>query len=367
LNYFNGDGQGAGFPTARGASTEEEFIRQRDKLINALVTMNADIVGLMEVENDGFGEFSAIQDLVNGLNAQTSENSWAFVDLNAAQIGTDKITSAIIYRTDKLAEIGTAAHTTEEPFHYGNRPPVVQTFLDLATNDKFSLVVTHLRSKGSCGSATGDDQDLGDGQGCWNATRVNAVNSLLAWLNTNPTGVAESDYIVLGDMNAYGMEDPINAFKAAGLSHVMQDFHGNQTHSYIYQGESGSLDHAFASPSMNEKVLSITDWHINADEPKALDYNMEYKSDYQLSNFYANDVYRTSDHDPIVISLDMALLGDWDGDEDVDVFDMRALILAIQHGGEINASFDINEDGLINMLDVRALKGLCTRRGCAPK
>lgn len=242
----------------------------------------------------------------------------------------------------------------------------MQTFSDLASNSKFSLVVAHLRSKGSCSSATGDDQDLNDGQGCWNATRVTAVNAMLAWLDTNPTGAMNSDYIVLGDMNAYSMEDPIEAFKAAGLSHVMQEFHGNYTHSYIYQGESGSLDHVFASASIRSKVKGITDWHINADEPKALDYNMEYKSDYQLSNYYSNDVYRASDHDPIVISLSMALLGDWDGDNDVDVYDIRALMTAIQRHSEIDASFDLNEDGVINMLDVRALSALCTKSRCAP-
>ncbi|NMP32578.1 ExeM/NucH family extracellular endonuclease [Thalassotalea sp. M1531] len=367
LNFFNGDGKGAGFPTSRGADSFEEFVRQRDKLITALLAMDADVVGLMELENDGFGEFSAISDLVSGLNDNTSDGQWAFVNLNAEQIGTDKITSGIIYRSDRVAEVGTASFTTAEPFHYGNRPPVVQTFNDLANNDKFTLVVTHLRSKGSCGSATGADVDLNDGQGCWNATRVNAVNALFNWLSSSPTGITESDYILLGDMNAYGMEDPISAIKAAGLSHIMQELHGNHTHSYIYQGESGSLDHAFASPSMRKKVKAITDWHINADEPNALDYNMEYKSEYQLSNFYANNVYRTSDHDPIVISLDMALRGDMDGDDDVDVFDMRALILAIQHHKEIDMSFDLNSDGIINMLDVRVLRTICTNKGCAPK
>mgnify|MGYP001942600444 CR=1 FL=1 len=367
LNFFNGDGQGAGFPTARGASNFDEYIRQRDKLVTALVALDADVVGLMELENDGFDQHSAIQALVDSLNAATSGNLWAFVNLNVPNIGTDKITSGIIYRTDKVAEIGTAAFTAAVPFDYGNRPPVTQTFKDLATQDQFGLVVAHLRSKGSCSKATGNDKDLNDGQGCWNATRVTAVNTMLAWLDTNPTGIAESDYIILGDMNAYSMEDPLETFKAAGLSHLMQEFHGNNNHSYIYQGESGSLDHILASASMRQKVTAITDWHINADEPRALDYNTEYKSDYQLSNLYAIDAYRTSDHDPLIVSLDLGLTGDWDLDGDVDVFDMRALILAIQRRQNIANSFDLNEDGIINMLDVRALRSLCTNRGCAPK
>ncbi|WP_206486146.1 ExeM/NucH family extracellular endonuclease [Thalassotalea sp. G2M2-11] len=304
LNFFNGDGQGAGFPTSRGADTAEEFVRQRDKLISALLAMNADVVGLMELENDGFGEFSAIQDLVNGLNANAAEGQWAFVNLHVDNVGTDQISSGIIYRSDKVAEVGTATFTTQAPFDYGNRPPVVQTFKDLSNQDEFNLVVTHLRSKGSCRKAQGDDKDLNDGQGCWNATRVLAVNTLLAWLDTQPTGIDEADTIILGDMNAYSMEDPINTFKAAGFAHLMQEFHGDQSYSYVYRGESGSLDHAFSSPTMRKKVKAITDWHINADEPRTLDYNMEYKSDYQLANLYANNAYRASDHDPVVIALD---------------------------------------------------------------
>ncbi|MCC2607162.1 ExeM/NucH family extracellular endonuclease [Planctobacterium marinum] len=304
LNYFNGDGQGAGFPTSRGADSMEEFVRQRDKTIAAILTMDAHIVGLLEVENDGFGEFSAIQDLVNGLNDNATEGEWDFVNFNADNIGTDQITSAIIYRKDMVAEVGTAAHTTAVPFDYGNRAPVAQTFKDLSNNDELTFVVTHLRSKGSCSSAEGDDQDLGDGQGCWNATRVLAANELMSWLTTNPTGIAESDIMILGDMNAYGMEDPITTFKSHGLTDLKAAYLGSYNYSYIYQGESGSLDHAFASASLSNKIKSVTDWHINADEPIALDYNTEYKSAYQQANLYAPDAYRASDHDPVIIEID---------------------------------------------------------------
>ena len=67
LNFFNGDGAGGGFPTSRGANTPFELQRQRAKEVNALATMNADIVGLMEMENDAAPN-SAVADLVAGLN-----------------------------------------------------------------------------------------------------------------------------------------------------------------------------------------------------------------------------------------------------------------------------------------------------------
>ncbi|GEK09815.1 ExeM/NucH family extracellular endonuclease [Pseudoalteromonas peptidolytica] len=308
LNYFNGDGQGAGFPTPRGADNAEEFERQKAKTVAAITALDADIVGLLELENDGFDERSAIADLVNALNVSDPVNTYAFVNLNTERVGGDAITSGIIYRSNKVSEVGTPAYTETVPFDYGNRPPVVQTFKDITSEETFTVVMAHLRSKGSCSKAEGLDQDQNDGQGCWNQTRVNAVNTLSQWLNTNPTGVVEDDVIILGDMNAYAKEDPINTYITNGYANIKQALHGdNLDYSYVYQGRIGSLDHAFASTSMMTKIKSVTDWHINADEPVALDYNTEYKSDNHKASLYAPHPYRASDHDPVVIDLKLAV------------------------------------------------------------
>ncbi|OHU84928.1 MULTISPECIES: ExeM/NucH family extracellular endonuclease [Pseudoalteromonas] len=304
LNYFNGDGQGAGFPTPRGADNAQEFERQKAKTVTAMLKLDADLFGILEMENDGFGELSALADLTAALNAQDSENTYAYVDLGTEKVGGDAIMSAIIYRSNKVKEIGTAAFTEAVPFDYGNRPPVMQTFTDLQSNETFNLVVAHLRSKGSCSKATGLDEDQNDGQGCWNQTRVDAVKVLAGWLDTKPTGQDDPDTIILGDMNAYGQEDPIRAYVEQGYQDIKKQLHQSTTdYSYVYQGRIGSLDHAFASESMMEKVVDIADWHINADEPVALDYNTEYKSEKHQASLYAEHAYRASDHDPIVIEL----------------------------------------------------------------
>lgn len=67
LNFFNGNGSGQGFPTPRGADNTEQMKRQLQKIVAALTALDADVVGLMEIENDGFGEHSAILQLVNAL------------------------------------------------------------------------------------------------------------------------------------------------------------------------------------------------------------------------------------------------------------------------------------------------------------
>jgi hypothetical protein len=56
----------------------------------------------------------------------------------------------------------------------------------------------------------------------------------------------------------------------------------------------------------------VTEWHINADEPSVLDYNTDFKSPNLQSTLYNADQYRISDHDPIIIGLDL-LAYDFDG------------------------------------------------------
>ncbi|ETJ46572.1 ExeM/NucH family extracellular endonuclease [Pseudoalteromonas agarivorans] len=302
LNYFNGDGQGGGFPTSRGADSEEEFVRQEAKLVSAISAMQADVVGLMEIENDGFGEFSAIASLVNALNDADSANNYAFVDFNVAQIGTDEITTALIYRADKVEEVGTAAITTDYPFDYSNRAPIAQSFKSLLTDEVFTVSVAHLKSKGSCGDDNNDD--LGDGQGCWNEIRTEAADAFTDWLDNKPTGVDDEDIILVGDMNAYAMEDPIRKFDEKGYKNVVAELDGDTlSYSYSFSGRAGSLDHALATESLLSKVVAANDWHINADEPIVLDYNLEFKSEGHQSTLYAEGPYRASDHDPVIVDI----------------------------------------------------------------
>lgn len=307
LNYFNGDGQGGGFPTSRGADSEAEFIRQQAKIVSAIVALEADVIGLMEIENDGFDEFSAIASLVAALNDEDSVNDYAFVDFKVNQIGTDQITTALIYRANKVTEVGNAVITTQAPFDYSNRAPIAQSFKSLTTDEVFTVAVAHLKSKGSCGSADGNNADVGDGQACWNEIRVAGANAYADWLNTKPTGVDDEDIILVGDMNSYAMEDPIRALADKGFKNVVAELDGNTLgYSYSFSGRLGSLDHAVASPSLLTKVVAATDWHINADEPISLDYNVEFKSDAQQASLYANDAYRASDHDPVIVDIKSA-------------------------------------------------------------
>jgi predicted extracellular nuclease len=307
LNYFNGNGAGGGFPTARGAETPFEFDRQRDKIIAAIGELDADVVGLMELENDDTdAQYGAIEDLVDGLNEANGAGTYDFIDTGV--VGTDAIRVGILYQPASVTPVGDFAvlDASVDPRFIStlNRPSIAQTFEANADGARITAVVNHLKSKGSDCNAVGDP-DTGDGQGNCNGTRTAAAEALVDWLDTDPTESGDTDFLLLGDMNAYAQEDPITAFRDAGYVDTIDAFVGDDGYSYVFEGQSGYLDHALASPSLAVQVTDVTEWHINADEPVALDYNVNFKSAGQIDSFYSDQAYRSSDHDPVLVGLDL--------------------------------------------------------------
>ena len=366
LNFFNGNGTGGGFPTSRGANTAAEFARQKTKIVSALAGLNADIIGLIEIENDGYGSTSAIAELTSALNAATNINAWKFINPGVDKIGSDEIAVGFIYRSDKATAIGQTAildSSVDARFiDSKNRPALAQSFRVNSNRAIATAVVNHFKSKGSDCNALGDT-DIGDGQGNCNLTRTQAASALVDWLSTDPTGVNDSDYLIIGDLNSYAKENPIAQILNAGYSDLINLFGGSDAYSYVFDGQAGYLDHGLASGSLTPQVLFAADWHINADEPISLDYNTEFKSPAQINSLYSPDAYRSSDHDPLLISL--KLIVDLDGDGDVDKHDVQLVSSA---RGAIPGAYDqrdVNGDGAINALDTRALTLQCTRPGCA--
>ncbi|MPZ73952.1 MAG: ExeM/NucH family extracellular endonuclease [Nitriliruptorales bacterium] len=296
LNYFNGPD----FPTSRGADTTQEFERQRTKILAAIDQLGADVVGLMEIENDGYGPGSAIADLVAGLNDLAGTSIWAFVDPGRDRLGDDEIAVGLIYRTDHVAWVGEAAvlDSSVDPGFIDrlSRPVLAATFN--YRGDKMTVAVNHLKSKGSSCADYGDPED--PEQGNCNGVRTAAAQAEADWLRSHPTGFRERDVMVIGDLNAYGREDPIDALSAGGFSKIIDSSAAAPHYSYVFDGRSGMLDHALASQELMAKVTGATIWHINADEPLAYDYDLSFG---RPPGLYEPHAYRSSDHDPVVVGV----------------------------------------------------------------
>jgi uncharacterized repeat protein (TIGR01451 family) len=188
-----------------------------------------------------------------------------------------------------------------------DRPPFAQTFSLNSNGEKFSVIVNHFKSK-SCGVASGADADLG--QGCWNAKRTVQAQNLLNFINDIKTSAADNDVLVIGDLNAYGKEDPINTLVAGGLTSEIARLIA-VAYSFVFDGAAGYLDHALTTSSLSAQITGVTEWHNNADEPSVIDYNVEFKntpcctSTCLSPDLYTPAPYRAADHDPVIIGMQL--------------------------------------------------------------
>lgn len=345
LNYFNSDfgGNANPFGDSRGAASEEEFAQQSAKIVNALLAIDADIVGLIEVENNGFDEGSAIFDLVAKLNQQLSpvKHYQILSKPGVDYIGRDVITNHAIYRPSVVALEG--FDTIELPQQHvdlGNgkfkrakqRDTVVASFRLPSSEHAITIAVNHFKSKGS--SCWEDDQQNGDPdlQGSCEKFRVSAAYQL-------GEQMAQFDgyKILMGDLNSYAGEDaimvltnrehapadysihaardtyiggdqvtgtPLHGEQGAlieqsyGYVNVIQSMHPG-SFSYAFNDSVGSLDYFLAEPALMPYIIDGTDWAINSVESTWFEY--ERRNTKAFEKF--DDPYRSSDHDPAIVVL----------------------------------------------------------------
>lgn len=284
-NYFNGDGKGQGFPTPRGAETMAEFKQQRERIGAAIEVLDPHIIAVMELENDGFGDDSAAQDFIKLATAATG-GTWAASRPAGDNTGDDYITVGLFYRTDLVKAVGKAATLTGPEFTK-SRQPMAQVFQAASSDEQALIVVNHLKSKGSCPDS-GENARQKDGQGCWNPMRVASAIKMSAWAKSTAVSTGTENILILGDLNAYRMEDPIYAMRDAGFTELMDD-HQHPVYSFVYRGQYGSLDYAFASAALLDKIDKAFIWNVNAGYPGKLSLPQPWM--------------RFSDHDPVVVDI----------------------------------------------------------------
>ncbi|WP_336922106.1 ExeM/NucH family extracellular endonuclease [Aquipuribacter sp. SD81] len=365
LNYFatvddtasgsSGPCGPSGTDDCRGADSEDERERQLAKIVAALTEIDADVFGLIEIQND---EGEATQQIVDALNAATAPGTYDYVDTGF--IGTDAIKQAFLYKTATVAPVGDYALLTQaddERFRDDrNRPALIQTFEEVATGEVLTVAVNHFKSKGS-GCGAGDDSPE-DGSGNCDLTRTLAAQALADYLATDPTGSGDPDYLVIGDLNSYSQERPITTLEAAGYVDLLERYQGLESYGYVFDGLLGHLDHALATPSLAEQVTGAGGWLINADEVPLLDYNdtvldtgeQSFERESTALPLYEPNAYRSSDHDPVVvgISLDSAPVADAGGPYTVKPGSRVRLDASASYdleGEDITFEWDLDGDG----------------------
>ncbi|SLK11047.1 ExeM/NucH family extracellular endonuclease [Arthrobacter sp. P2b] len=293
---------------ARGAANAENFQRQQDKIVSAITKAGAVVVTLMEIENSaqfGKNRDDALSKLVDALNTATP-GIWDYVrsPANAPPLSDeDMIRTAFIYKKAVAEPVGESIIHNDTVAFASARKPLAQVFKPVGggAGTQFIAIANHFKSKGS--AATPDDTDKG--QGASNLARTAQARSLLDFATSLQSAKGTDKVFLIGDFNAYGKEDPINVFTSAG--YVNQDdkarnADGSAKHSYLFGGMVGSLDHILASPAANAVVTGADIWNINSVESVALEYS---RHNNNVTNYYAPDQFRASDHDPVVVGLNL--------------------------------------------------------------
>jgi predicted extracellular nuclease len=254
---------------------------QKQRLLKAISAINADLYGFCEVgQND-----AVIKALVDGMNAAKGSNVYAYIPLHGNTTSTYEVVN-IVYRTDRLTPHKDCIKIVQG---VQNRK-FIQAFRDNSSGEIFIFSINHFKAKSGNGSGPNADQD--DGQGVYNHDRKLEAQALLSKFDEIKGYYGTHRMIIMGDLNAMHYEDPIMIFRNAGFVNQTYRFDTNQ-YSYRYDDMVQYLDYSLANDSLAQYITGATIWHINADEPSSLSWG-------RSSN---TDVYRCSDHDPVIVGM----------------------------------------------------------------
>lgn len=308
-----GNGVGSDSPTFRGAWSESAFNDQKGKILTALEGLDADVIGLSEIENaantvDGSYD-DAVKYLVGELNSRAGSEKWDYVKAPAnASADTDVIRTAIIYKKDRVKPVGEATLLEDARFKGTARTPLGAEFQPVSDRcaaegpDSFVVVTNHFKSKGSVANG---DADTGDGQGNNPNVRNAHAQAVLDGLSKQPQWQEKATF-VMGDLNAYSKEDAISVFRNAGYTIPVEELNAESdwqdVASYQFSGRLGSLDHILANEHVDAQAAQT--WNINSDEPIAMEYSRRNYTGGDV--FEADSPYRSSDHDPVKVGFNLA-------------------------------------------------------------
>lgn len=279
LEYYLAKNTGSG---GMGPSSYAEHQRQRAKVNDALTHVNADIYGLVEIEQ---GQ-EAAEEIANDLNASLPGRNYTYINDGGSASGT-YTKAAFVYDQNKVKTIGALQNNNTR---LQNRKKMI-CFEEIATGERFIFSVNHFKAKS--GSGTGGDADTGDGQGSFNASRVEEAQSVVNQYKRYYAQIQEKDILIMGDLNAYAKEDPIRLFLDNGMIDLHREFQADSSYSYQYHGYAGYLDHAISNGTLRPQVTGVSGYHINSDESDNYTYD---KSNDQT-------MFRSSDHDPVLVGL----------------------------------------------------------------
>ena len=261
--------------------------RQRKKIIDAFTRINADLIGVVEMEEGNNG----IKEIAEYLNTTLPDRQYKYCDNGST---SSYQTVAYIYDSKTVKPLGS---TQKINVGTKNRKKM-QCFEEIATGERFIFSINHFKAKS--GSGTGGNADMSDGQGSFNADRKEEAQAVVDNYKTWSRQIGEPDILIMGDLNAYAKEDPITVFANNGMIDLHRAFHADSSYSYSYGDKlygylttAGYLDHAICNTTMRPQITGMAAYHINSDESDIYTYDKSGDT----------TMFRGSDHDPVLVGL----------------------------------------------------------------
>ena len=281
---------------------KRSFRGNREKPSRWLASLDADIVAIVELENNAS---ESLRSIVDGLNAVFGADTYDFVDTGT--IGSDAIKVGFVFRPADVQLVGPYAlldSSVDARFNdRRHRPVLAQTFRCVASGGQLTVVATIISSPRVPAAPATAIRKLVMARAIAAQRVMQAAAAMIDWIASDPTSSGDTDYLIVGDFNTHAMGDAVMSFKSAGFVSVLPThFIGADAYSFEFDGQLGALDHALASRSLAAKVVDAAEWHINADEARLNDYNLEFGRDPAL--FDPTNPYRASDHDPLIVGIE---------------------------------------------------------------
>lgn len=354
-----------------------------------------DIIALVEVQDDdgpdgnnkvvdatksGQALIDAIKAVDNKLNYKYTDIA-PVNDMDGGQPGGN-IRVGYLYNADRVTLVDkgakggsseeavvTSSGLTKNPMRLGTasdafertRKPLVAEFM--FQGEKVFIINNHFSSKRGDGYEFGSEQPVVKGSEPNRHKQAQLVND---FVDAIEGAVDNAKVVVLGDLNDYDFSQTVKVLEGSdgALYNKVKDLPENQRYNYIYSGVSQVLDNALVSPNLI-KHSTLDFVHINAEFIEAQG--------------------RTSDHDPLVLQLDLKNAGttppvttpDRDGDiirptTDIEIVDFGSISTSQDtikvyinssvsvEKDDLNIDLDLNKQSTI---DVKIPSGFLASRG----
>lgn len=289
--------------SCRGGASATERAAQLTQSAEVLAAFEPDVIAASEVQNDFGGAGTTTWELwVEQLNVAAKSRGSACLTyapvLPEDYHGGDAIAVALAYCSERLTLDIWSAPNEELVGSLGpgvfagpnaSRLPIAARFVRLSDGRPLRVAVSHFKSRlpgeleQRCPNPSLPDCDAGDGQGYFNHAREQAAAAMGEWLSGETWG-SDEPLLVVGDLNGYAKEAPIEALVGRGYR-LLTEPRWIAEPSYVFDGRLGTIDHALASLEALPLVSRVGVVMVN------------------IGPGVATPVY--SDHNPVFVDLDL--------------------------------------------------------------